>query len=38
MNPELVRRFHEPIRDEAARRWGLVPDALTELTAFEKQS
>ena len=35
MHPELVRRFHEPIRDEAARRYGLSPDALTELTAFE---
>lgn len=35
MNPELVRRFHEPVRDEAARRFGLVPEALTELNAFE---
>ncbi|HEV7556313.1 MAG TPA: phosphotransferase [Kofleriaceae bacterium] len=35
MHPELVRRFHEPIRDEAARRYGLSPDALTELAAFE---
>lgn len=35
MHPELVRRFHEPIRDEAARRYGLVPSALTELRAFE---
>jgi Ser/Thr protein kinase RdoA (MazF antagonist) len=35
MHPELVRRFHEPIRDEAARRYGLEPAALTELAAFE---
>ena len=35
MNPELVRRFHEDIRDEAARRYGLLPDGLTELRAFE---
>jgi Ser/Thr protein kinase RdoA (MazF antagonist) len=35
MHPELVRRFHEPIRDEAASRYGLSPDALTELAAFE---
>jgi len=35
MHPELVRRFHEPIRDEAARRYGLSPDALTQLAAFE---
>jgi amicoumacin kinase len=35
MHPELVRRFHEPIRDEAARRYGLDPAALAELTAFE---
>jgi Ser/Thr protein kinase RdoA (MazF antagonist) len=35
MHPELVRRFHEPIRDEAARRYGLSPSDLTELTAFE---
>lgn len=35
MNPELVRRFHEPVRDEAARRYGLEPSDLTELTAFE---
>ncbi|MEO8551540.1 MAG: phosphotransferase [Kofleriaceae bacterium] len=35
MHPELVRRFHEPIRDEAARRYGLTPAALTELAAFE---
>lgn len=33
MHPELVRRFHEPIRDEAARRYGLT--SLTELKAFE---
>lgn len=35
MHPELVRRFHEPIRDEAARRYGLPVAALTELAAFE---
>jgi amicoumacin kinase len=35
MHPELVRRFHPPIRDEAARRFGLEPDMLTELNAFE---
>ena len=35
MNPELVRRFHEAVRDEAARRYGLDPSDLTELRAFE---
>ena len=35
MHPELVRRFHEEIRDEAARRYGLSPSDLTELNAFE---
>ncbi len=35
MHPELVRRFHEPVRDEAARRYGLSPAALTRLAAFE---
>jgi Ser/Thr protein kinase RdoA (MazF antagonist) len=35
MHPELVRRFHDRIRDEAARRYGLPPSELTELTAFE---
>lgn len=35
MHPELVRRFHEPIRDEAARRYGIAPAALAELMAFE---
>ena len=35
MHPELVRRFHERIRDEAARRYGLPPSDLTELNAFE---
>jgi Ser/Thr protein kinase RdoA (MazF antagonist) len=35
MHPELVRRFHERIRDEAARRYGLQPSDLTELNAFE---
>ena len=35
MHPELVRRFHQPIREQAAQRFGLSPDALTELAAFE---
>ncbi len=35
MHPELVTRFHEGIRDEAARRYGLAPADLAELTAFE---
>src|SRR3954471_15943689 len=35
MHPELTRRFHERIRDEAAGRYGLAPAGLTELTAFE---
>lgn len=35
MNPELVRRFRDDIRDEAAQRYGLAPSDLTELTAFE---
>src|SRR3977135_4027154 len=35
MNPQLGRRFHERIRDEAARRYGLSPSDLTELNAFE---
>jgi Ser/Thr protein kinase RdoA (MazF antagonist) len=35
MNPELVRRFHERIRDEAGRRYGLSPSDLTQLDAFE---
>jgi amicoumacin kinase len=35
MHPELVRRFHERIRDEAARHYGLSPSDLTELDAFE---
>jgi Ser/Thr protein kinase RdoA (MazF antagonist) len=35
MHPELVHRFHEPIRDAAARRYGLSPSDLTELNAFE---
>ena len=35
MHPELARRFHESIRDEAARRYGLTPETLTELRAFE---
>lgn len=35
MHPELVRRFQGQVRDEAARRYGLRPSDLTELTAFE---
>jgi amicoumacin kinase len=35
MHPELVRRFHDRIRDEAARRYGLASSDLTELNAFE---
>jgi len=35
MHPELVRRFHDRIRDEAAHRYGLSPSDLTELNAFE---
>lgn len=35
MNPELVRRFHEPVREEAARRYGLEGSDLAELVAFE---
>jgi amicoumacin kinase len=34
-NPELVRRFQEKVRDEAARRYGLLPSDLTQLNAFE---
>jgi amicoumacin kinase len=35
MHPELVRRFHDQIRDEAAHRYGLEPAELTQLKAFE---
>lgn len=35
MNPELVRRYEDRFRDEAARRYGLEPGDLTVLTAFE---
>jgi Ser/Thr protein kinase RdoA (MazF antagonist) len=35
MHPELVRRYHERIRDEAARRYGVSPSDVTELNAFE---
>lgn len=35
MHPELVRRFHDRIRDDAARRYGVPPSELTELNAFE---
>jgi Ser/Thr protein kinase RdoA (MazF antagonist) len=34
-NPELVKRFREEVRDEAARRYGLLPSDLTQLAAFE---
>ncbi|HEX8115501.1 MAG TPA: phosphotransferase [Kofleriaceae bacterium] len=35
MHPELVRRFNDRIREEAARRYGLEASGLTELNAFE---
>jgi Ser/Thr protein kinase RdoA (MazF antagonist) len=35
MHPELVRRFQDPVRDEAARRYAIEPDDLVQLTAFE---
>jgi Ser/Thr protein kinase RdoA (MazF antagonist) len=35
MNPELVRRFHPRILDEAARRYGVESSDLSQLTAFE---
>ena len=35
MHPELVRRFQGGVRDEAAQRYGVAPDALVQLTAFE---
>jgi len=35
MHPELVRRFNEGIRDEAASRFGAAPDELSRLNAFE---
>jgi amicoumacin kinase len=35
MHPELVRRFHDKVRAEAARRYGLESADLTELNAFE---
>jgi hypothetical protein len=35
MNPELVRRFHDRILDQAARRYGVEASDLSQLTAFE---
>jgi Ser/Thr protein kinase RdoA (MazF antagonist) len=35
MNPELVRRFHDRILDQAARRYGVEATDLSQLTAFE---
>jgi len=35
MHPELVRRFNERVRDEAAGRFGAAPDELSRLNAFE---
>ena len=35
MHPELVRRFNDRVRDEAACRYGIRPAELTSLTAFE---
>jgi Ser/Thr protein kinase RdoA (MazF antagonist) len=35
MHPELVRRFNDGVRDEAARRYGLQPSDLAPLRAFE---
>jgi amicoumacin kinase len=35
MHPELVRRFHDGIRDEAALRYGVPPSDLAPLNAFE---
>ncbi len=35
MHPELVRRFTPRVRDEAAVRFGIMPEDLTPLTAFE---
>jgi amicoumacin kinase len=35
MHPELARRYHDQIRDEAASRFGLQPRELSPLDAFE---
>ena len=35
MHPELVRRFNDGVRDEAASRFGAAPDDLSRLNAFE---
>jgi Ser/Thr protein kinase RdoA (MazF antagonist) len=35
MNPELVRRFHDRILDQAAHRYGVESSDLSQLTAFE---
>jgi Ser/Thr protein kinase RdoA (MazF antagonist) len=35
MHPELTRRFNDLARDEAAARYGVAPNALTPLNAFE---
>jgi Ser/Thr protein kinase RdoA (MazF antagonist) len=35
MHPELVRRFNDRIRDEAACRYGIDPSDLASLDAFE---
>jgi Ser/Thr protein kinase RdoA (MazF antagonist) len=35
VNPELARRFHDRIRDEAAARYGLRSSDLASLDAFE---
>jgi Ser/Thr protein kinase RdoA (MazF antagonist) len=34
-HPELVRRFHDEIRDEAALRYGVDPQEIESLAAFE---
>src|SRR5438046_2580644 len=35
MHPELVRRFNDLARDEAASRYGVLSSALSPLNAFE---
>ena len=35
MHPELVRRFNDQVRDEAASRFGAAPGSLVSLAAFE---
>jgi Ser/Thr protein kinase RdoA (MazF antagonist) len=35
MHPELVSRFNNRVRDEAASRFGAAPDDLSRLNAFE---